>query len=81
VVTDPRGSSMRLLILLGVLIAVGLMAFSLAMSGLGVVGNFFVFAAASVGLLVLTVNLASVRRRGPAQAPEQAGGPPTIRGA
>ena len=71
---------MRLLILLGVLLAVGLAAFSLAMSGLGVVGNFFVFAAASVGLLVLTVNLASVKRRGPAPAPEQTGVPPPLRG-
>ena len=72
---------MRWLFLLGLFVAVGLVAFSLAMTGLGVVANFLIFAAVSVGLLVLTVNLTSVRRRGPARASERAPQPPPSAGA
>lgn len=65
---------MRTLTLLALLVAVALAAFSLAISGLGAVGNFLVFAAASVGLLVVTVNLTSPRRSAavaPAEEPRQ----------
>jgi hypothetical protein len=61
-----------------VFVAVGLAAFSLAISGLGAIGNFVIFAAASVGLLLLTVNLTSVKARQPAAPLESnAGDPPS----
>ncbi len=70
---------MRLLTMLAVLVTVGLAAFSLAMSGLGAVGNFVVFAAASVGFLFVTVNLTSAKRR--AEADSARGDPPAAPGA
>ncbi len=67
---------MRLLLALCIFVAIGLAAFALAISGLGAIGNFVVFAAASVGLLVLTVNLTAARARKPAPAPGEPQAPP-----
>jgi hypothetical protein len=67
---------MRLLMTFAVLCAVGLAAFFLALSGLGAVGNFVVFAAASFGLLLVTVNLTSARNPARVSAPEEAQEPP-----
>jgi hypothetical protein len=53
---------MRILLLCAVFAAMGLVAFSLAMSGLGAIGNFVVFLAAAAGLLFGTVNLTSAKR-------------------
>ena len=69
---------MRLLMALCVFLAVGLAAFSLAISGLGAIGNFVIFSVASVGLLVLTVNLTTVKaRQGRTPAAPEVGEPPT----
>ena len=52
---------MRLFIFCAAFLAAGLLAFSLALSGLGVAVNTVVFAAAAGGLLFTTVNLTSAR--------------------
>ena len=53
---------MRLFLLLAVLVAVALAAFSLAIGGLGAFGNAIVFSLAAGGLLFTTVNLTSAKR-------------------
>jgi len=53
---------MRYLKLVALFSAVGLGAFSLAISGLGALGNAVVFALAAGGLLFTTVNLTSAKR-------------------
>ena len=53
---------MRLLRLVAIFIAVAMVAFSLAISGLGAFGNAIVFSLAAGGLLFWTVNLTSAKR-------------------
>lgn len=53
---------MRLFLLCAVFLAAGVLAFALALSGLGIAVNTAIFAAAAGGLLFTTVNLTSAKR-------------------
>lgn len=68
---------MRVVRLLGVFLLVAVAAFSLAISGLGEIGNALLFLATAVALLLAPAHLTSARPRIAApgsEAPQESGG-------